>query len=384
MRPDARFMKMALDLAEKGVGSTSPNPVVGAVVVSDGEVVGRGFHRRAGEPHAEIIALDEAGERSKGATLYVTLEPCCHWGRTGPCADRVVSSGVFRVVVAMPDPNPKVAGGGIAFLKEHGVEVSVGLGRDRAARLNEPFIKSILTGLPLVVLKWAMTLDGRIASRLGASKWITSRPAREEVHRMRARYDAVLVGRATVERDDPELTVRHCKGRDPLRVIMDSLGRVPPGARCLPGAVVATVGAPPERISELERKGAEVLCLPSENGRVAWNPLLEVLAKRGITSLLVEGGSEVAASALRAGVVDKVAAFVAPTILGGVSALGPVGGEGAATPDEGTRLVISAVDSLEGDLLIQAYVKDSAILRYYEEEGISIVYRHSGRDGKGM
>jgi diaminohydroxyphosphoribosylaminopyrimidine deaminase/5-amino-6-(5-phosphoribosylamino)uracil reductase len=377
-------MDMALDLAQMGVGYTSPNPVVGAVVVNDGEVVGRGFHRRAGEPHAEVIALEEAGERAKGATLYVTLEPCCHWGRTGPCAERVVSSGISRVVVAMVDPYPKVAGGGIALLRQSGVEVSVGLGKERAARLNEPFIKFILTGRPLVVLKWAMTLDGRIASRLGVSKWITSMPAREEVHRMRARYEAVLVGRTTVERDDPELTVRHCEGRDPLRVILDSHGRVPPGARCLPGAVVATAGVPPERARELERRGAEVLHLPPEDGRVAWNPLLEVLAGRGITSILVEGGSEVAASALKARVVDKVAAFVAPRVLGGASALGPVGGEGAIDPGEATQLVIAAADALGGDLLIEAYVKGSAIYGYYEGEGISVVHRHCGRDGKGI
>ncbi len=359
MTVDQEFMRLALELARRGAGLTSPNPMVGAVVVKEGRVIGSGFHRRAGGPHAEVLALDEAGAEARGADMYVNLEPCCHWGKTGPCVDRILEAGIARVVISMQDPNPRVSGRGMARLREEGVEVSLGLLKDEAARLNEPFIKWMLTGKPLVALKWAMTLDGRIATRQGESRWITSEDSRKEVHRLRAVYDAVLVGRGTVEKDDPSLTVRLVEGRNPRRIVLDTMGTVPLEARCLTEdgeTIVAVAGATPDRVDALRTRGATVLELTPKYGRVDWQSLLDALAAMDITSVLVEGGAEVAASALEAGVVDKVLAFIAPRILGGRDALGPVGGAGWRL-GEARDLEIRQVMRIGRDLMVEAYVK---------------------------
>lgn len=367
--PDVHYMSLALELAARGLGRTSPNPAVGAVIVNDGRIVGQGYHAYAGGPHAEIEALRQAGDAARGGTLYVTLEPCCHFGRTPPCTLSIIAAGIRRVVLAMVDPNPRVNCGGITELRRAGIDVTTGVCRREAARMNEGFLKLITTGLPLVVLKWAMTLDGKIATRTGSSRWITGPAARELVHRLRDRYDAVLVGRGTVERDDPQLTTRLAGGggRDPLRIILDSRAQVPPTARCLaPGGPAATIiattaAAPANRVERLREAGATVWTLPAAGEWVDWLPLLRALADAGVTSLLVEGGAAVHSSALAAGVVDKVIAFIAPSIIGGTAAPGPVGGLGVSEASAATPLDILSWQEVAGDIVIEAYTRRSPV-----------------------
>ncbi|OIQ58407.1 riboflavin biosynthesis protein RibD [Moorella thermoacetica] len=365
MQPqDAVFMARALELARQGLGRTSPNPAVGAVIVRDGRVVGEGYHRKAGTPHAEIHALRAAGEKARGATLYVTLEPCCHYGRTPPCTGAIIAAGIKRVVAAMADPNPRVAGGGFRALSQAGIEVETGLLADEARRLNEAFIKYITTGRPWVTLKMALTLDGKIATRTGAARWITGPAARERAHELRDIHDAVLVGIGTVLADDPELTTRlpDGRGRDAIRVILDSHLRLPLSARVVnlqseaPTLVVTTPSAPAAARKNLEARGVEVLILPEEDGRVAWQPLLAELSRRQVTSILVEGGAEVNATALAAGVVDKVVAFIAPKIFGGREAPAPVGGRGVADPATAWRLEKLAVERCGEDIMLSGYL----------------------------
>ncbi len=359
-------MRLALELAKKAEGFTSPNPLVGAVLVKDGEIVGTGYHARAGLPHAEIMALREAGEKAQGATLYVNLEPCCHRGRTGPCTEAVITAKIRKVVVAMADPNPLVAGKGIARLRQAGVEVAVGVLEAEAKRLNEVFSKYITTGLPFVVLKTAMSLDGKIATRRGESRWITSEQARIFGHRLRHRYDAILAGVGTVLADNPSLTARLPEGggRDPVRVVLDSSARTPPGAKIInraspaPTLIAVTPKAPAERVAALKEAGAEVLVLPpDEKGRVNLPLLMKELAGREITSVLIEGGAEVHASALNAGIVDKVAWLIAPRIIGGKEAPGPVGGQGAGRLDEAVPLQNVSVQRIGEDIYVEGYIR---------------------------
>ncbi|MDN5348040.1 MAG: diaminohydroxyphosphoribosylaminopyrimidine deaminase [Clostridia bacterium] len=362
---DESYMQRALELARLGLGRTSPNPAVGAVVVSRGEVVGEGYHQKAGTPHAEIHALQAAGSRAKGATLYVTLEPCCHFGRTPPCTKAIIAAGIRRVVAAMPDPNPRVSGKGLAELREAGLEVEVGVLAQEAQELNEAFIKYITSGRPWVTMKMAVSLDGKIATFTGASRWITGPESRLKAHQMRDTHDVVLVGIGTVLADDPLLTTRlpGGRGRDAARVILDSRLRIPLEARVVrlaspaPTLVATTAAAPPEKLAILQGKGVEVLILPSEEGRVSWPALLEALAARGWTSILIEGGAEVNASALAAGVVDKVVAFIAPKIIGGRSAPGAVGGEGAALPDCAWQLERIKLDRCGDDIMLTGYLR---------------------------
>lgn len=357
------FMRRALELACRGLGRTSPNPAVGAVIVKDQEIVGEGYHEKAGTPHAEVHALRQAGERARGATLYVTLEPCCHYGKTPPCTEALIAAGIKRVVAAMLDPNPKVAGGGIRRLREAGIEVRVGLLEAEARRLNEAFCKYITTGVPWVTLKMALTLDGKIATRTGASRWISSEVSRLKAHELRNTHDAVLVGIGTVLADDPELTTRIPGGRDAVRIILDSRLRLPLKARVVnltssaPTLVATTEQAPKERQEELARAGVEVVVLPAVEGKVSWPALLTTLAKRQITSILVEGGAEVNASALAWGVVDRVVAFIAPKIFGGKEAPSPVAGLGVAHPDEAWRLEKVEVERLGEDVMLTGLVK---------------------------
>lgn len=340
---DTAMMDEALALAQRAAGRTSPNPLVGAVIIADGQVVGRGFHARAGEPHAEVLALREAGGRARGATMYVTLEPCDHTGRTGPCTDALIAAGVRRVVVAMQDPDPQVDGRGIARLREAGIEVEVGLLEAQARRLNEFFIKHRRTGLPFVALKWAMSLDGRIAVRRGSPTSITGEATRQYVHGLRNVYDAALVGVGTVLADDPLLTCRLPAGtvpvpRHPLRVIVDSRLRTPPAARVVTGArevptlIATTRAAPEDRVEAMRRAGVEVIVLEQADGRVDLRALAAMLGGRGVLSVLVEGGAEVAASVLALGIADKVIASVAPRVIGGLGAPSPVEGAGVAGP----------------------------------------------------
>jgi len=326
-------MARALALAARGLGRTHPNPPVGAVFVRDGRVVGEGFHTRAGGPHAEIEALRRAGSRARGAELFLTLEPCTHHGRTPPCVEALLPLGLRRVVVATSDPNPRVRGRGIHRLRAAGVEVVLGPGRAEARELLAGFRSLMLAGRPLVTLKLAMTLDGRIAARGGDARWITGPEARRLAHRLRDRHDAVLVGAGTVRADDPRLTCRLPGGHDPIRVVLAGAGlELPSRARVLrPGGpptwVIAPRGAAPARVEALRRRGLEVMTLPARGGRVGFAAVARALGARGLTSVLVEGGATVAAGALRAGIVDRVVLFLAPLLLGGdgVPGIGALG-----------------------------------------------------------
>ncbi len=362
---DRAYMKEALELAARPGWRTHPNPMVGAVVVKRKRVIGRGYHRRAGGPHAEVLALREAGEGARGATLYVTLEPCCHHGRTPPCTDAVLSAGVSRVVAAMRDPNPEVAGGGIRTLRKGKVRVQVGLLGDKARRLNEAFCRRVRDGRPWVILKSAVSLDGKIATVTGDSRWITSAESRAHAHQLRDRVDAIVVGIGTVLADDPRLTARPKggKGRDPMRVILDGRLRIPLNAKALNRRsaasiiMAATRQADARRVRALRKRGAEVWILPSRDGRVSLKRVLSELAKREITTLLVEGGGRVAGSFVREGYVDRVAFYVAPLLVGGEDAPGPLRGKGAATLAGAWGLREVTVTPLGPDLLIEGYVQ---------------------------
>lgn len=361
---DRAFMARALALAEAGRGRVSPNPMVGALVVKDSRIVAEGFHARAGAPHAEVVALEAAGEAAQGATLYVTLEPCCHHGRTPPCAPRIVASGIRRVVAATLDPNPRVAGGGLAHLREAGIETVGGVLGPEAARLNEAFFTYMNCSRPFVTLKAAVSLDGKIATVTGESRWITGEAARRRVHEMRNEVDAVLVGIGTVLRDDPLLTTRlGIPGqRDPVRVIVDNMARLPLRARVInPGSAAPTVvavgpKAPDDKVERLREAGATVLVLSQSAPRVSLPSLMEALAAREITSVLIEGGAEIHASALAEEIVDKVAFFVAPILVGGRTAPSAVGGPGIEKLADALRLRDVRFTPLDQDLLIEGYV----------------------------
>lgn len=363
---DSQYMKMALELAGKAMGRTSPNPMVGSVVVRDGKVVGRGYHARAGTPHAEVHALRDAGEAARGATLYVTLEPCCHHGRTGPCTEAIINAGVGRVVAAMTDPNPLVAGQGLKRLEDAGIEIVAGVLEEEARQLNEVFIKYITTRRPFVVLKAAMSLDGKIATRTGDSRWVTGVPAREYVHRLRDRYDAIMVGVNTVLADNPSLTTRLAQGggRDPVRVILDSTARTPPEARILSpeaGAytiIATTERAPLERLRGLKSAGARVITVGAKSSGVDLTALMAELAELEITSVLVEGGGQVHASALAAGVADKAVWFIAPKLVGGIDAPGPVAGTGVEFMAEALKLERVNISRFGEDICVEGYIEN--------------------------
>jgi diaminohydroxyphosphoribosylaminopyrimidine deaminase/5-amino-6-(5-phosphoribosylamino)uracil reductase len=360
---DETFMRRALALAERGRGRTSPNPMVGAVVVRDGTIVGEGFHARAGAPHAEIEALAAAGGRAHGATLYVTLEPCNHRGRTPPCAPAVLTAGVRRVVAALADPNPFVAGGGAAALRAAGVAVETGLLADEAVAQNRVFVTAMRERRPHVTLKAGMTADGKIADVHGTARWITGEAARAEAHRQRAESDAIVVGVTTVLRDDPALTVRLPEPwpREPYRVVLDTAARTPASAKVItagsPGRAIVAVGetAPPPRVAALEATGATVLRCPTRDGRVGLDAVLAALFARDVRAVLVEGGGEVHAGFLEAGLVDRVTLFVAPLLLGGRTAPAVVGGGGRELKSA-VRLGPFSVRLVGADLLVEADV----------------------------
>jgi len=305
----AVVMARALRLAARAAGRTAPNPMVGAVLVAAGRVVGEGYHHAAGQPHAEVLALRRAGERARGATLHVTLEPCSHHGRTPPCADALIAAGVARVVVAMADPDPRVAGRGLARLRAAGLAVEVGEGEAEARALNRWYVTSRTLGRPRVLYKWAAGLDGAVAGP--GPVWLSSEASRREVHRLRDRLDAVLVGAGTVLADDPRLTVRALRGRDPLRVVADRRAATPPAARVLPALICVGAEAPPERVRALARAGAEVVEAATPAA------ILAALHARGCLGVLLEGGPTLAAAFLTAGLIDEVAAIVTPRLLGG-------------------------------------------------------------------
>jgi diaminohydroxyphosphoribosylaminopyrimidine deaminase/5-amino-6-(5-phosphoribosylamino)uracil reductase len=356
-------MHEALDLASGVLGRTRPNPAVGAVIVRDGQVVGRGQTQPPGRPHAEIMALQQAGELARGAHLYVSLEPCTHHGRTPPCTDAIIAAGIARVSLAVRDPNPIVHGRGVAALREAGIEVDEGDGAPRARRILNGYWRWITDGRPWVSAKYAMTLDGKLATRSGDARWITSAASRALVHQMRDRTDAIMAGINTVLADDPALTARPggvpSSDRQPLRVIVDSKGRFPESAAMLrePGeTLVATVSMADDHEQRLRGLGVHVVRFESADGRVPLGDLLRELGTRGMTTVFVEGGGELLGALLDAGLIDRLYAFIAPVLVGGSQA--PTwGGVGRGTMSEAVRLHRTTIQHLEGDILISGYLR---------------------------
>lgn len=362
------YMEMALALAERGVGWTAPNPAVGAVVVTDGKVVGRGWHKACGGPHAEVFALDEAGEAARGGDIYVTLEPCNHTGKTPPCTEKILASGIRRVFIAMEDPNP-VASGGIERLRSQGLTVTCGILKERAEALNEGFIKHVRTGRPFVIAKSASTLDGRTATSTGHSQWITGEKARRHVHELRHAVDAILVGIGTVTADDPSLTCRlESGGKDPMRLILDSRLSIDEEARVLrlksDSGTVLVCGKIPDDAHETLRKkerltaaGARVLEVPLKEGRVDLDALMGILGAEKIQSLLIEGGARILKSALDAKIVDKFRLYIAPKLLTGDDGFPITAGKGPLSMDEALSLTRITVRHFDNDVMIEGYLE---------------------------
>jgi diaminohydroxyphosphoribosylaminopyrimidine deaminase/5-amino-6-(5-phosphoribosylamino)uracil reductase len=365
MTADELYMRRALDLARQGEGRTCPNPPVGAVIVSGENIVGSGFHPAAGQPHAEMFALREAGELARNATAYVTLEPCSHQGRTGPCADALVKAGIKRVVVGVQDPNPLVAGRGLALLKEHSITVQIGPCEHECRRLIAPFARHVATGTPFVTMKSAVTLDGKTATSLGESRWISNEQSRLAVHQLRNRVDGIMVGVGTVLRDNPRLTTRiEGTGRDPLRIVVDSTLRTPLQAAVVTTdstartLIATTPQASKEKIRELEKAGVEILiCNEREGSGVDLHDLLRQLGQYPLQHLLLEGGAILNQSFLNAGLVDRVMVFVAPLLLGGSDGKGMFSGYGPQFLSGAVQLAELRVTEVAGDLLIEGEVQ---------------------------
>ncbi len=363
MEKAEEYMRRALYLAAQARGRTSPNPMVGAVIVNNGKIVGEGYHKKPGTPHAEVHAIQQARGQSNGAALYVNLEPCCHWGRTPPCIQAIIQAGISSVVMAMPDPNPLVAGKGKMELEAHDIAVQSGICEQEARKLNEAYIKYITTGLPFVILKSAISLDGKIATSTGESKWITSEASRRRVHELRDAADAILVGIGTVLQDNPSLTTRlpEREGKDAVRVIVDSNARIPTSAKILnldspaPTLIAVTPNAPTEKLAQLNECGAETLIIPELNGRVNLKVLMKKLAERELTSVLIEGGGEINASALKEGIVDKIMIFIAPKLIGGQTAPGPFS-TGIEHLSDAVELHDIQVSQIGEDILVEGYI----------------------------
>jgi diaminohydroxyphosphoribosylaminopyrimidine deaminase / 5-amino-6-(5-phosphoribosylamino)uracil reductase len=358
---DGQWMTRALELAERGRGYVEPNPLVGAVVVRDGKVVGEGWHATYGQAHAEVNALAAAGEAAKGATLYVTLEPCCHQGKTPPCTDAILHAGIRRVVVAMLDPYPAVAGQGAHLLEKSGLLVEIGMEEEKSRRLNAPYLKLVTAGKPYIHAKWAMTLDGKIATYTGESKWISNKQAQERVHALRGRMDAIVAGIGTVLADDPLLTTRPPGSRVAARIILDSSLRLPADSRLAKSArdapvwIATAAGAPEDRASALRQLGCEVFPIDVVAGKVSVSALLSELGKRRFTNVLVEGGSQVLGSFLDADSIDEVHAFIAPCLVGGGSAKTPVGGQGVARLGDALRLIDWHTEQIDGNIYFHGW-----------------------------
>lgn len=378
-------MRRALELARLGAGMTSPNPMVGAVLVKRGRIIGEGYHRAAGEAHAEVAAFLSATGSVAGATLYVTLEPCSHHGRTPPCAPMLIEGKIARVVAPHADPNPLVAGQGFRMLRAAGIQVDVGLMEEEARRLNEFFITFHRLNRPFIISKWAMTLDGRIATESGDSRWISNERSRTYVHELRARVDAVMVGIGTVILDNPMLNVRlkDYEGRQPKRIILDGNLRIPLRAKCLDGAppgqviIVTSDSAPVEKVRRLEQAGHEVLVLRSRRGLIDVKEMIGALPRWNVQSVLCEGGSSMHGALLNARLVDKVVAFVAPKLVGGEGARGPVSGWGVPLMRKAPTLEHVTIQHFDGDVCIEGYVPDSC--RYLKPLGSPPTSRRARR-----
>ncbi|MFH1646125.1 MAG: bifunctional diaminohydroxyphosphoribosylaminopyrimidine deaminase/5-amino-6-(5-phosphoribosylamino)uracil reductase RibD [Chloroflexota bacterium] len=361
MENDERFMKEALRLARRGLGRTSPNPMVGAVIVREGRVIGQGYHHYFGGPHAEIDAIREAREDISGATMYVTLEPCRHYGKTPPCTDAIVRKKLGRVVIGTLDPFPEMRGRSVEVIQQHGIETRVGVLEAECRSLNEAYIKYTTTGLPFITVKFAETLDGRIAAATGSSRWISSAASQRLAHRLRATHDAVLVGAGTVLADDPELTVRLAKGRNPTRIVLDSKLRIPAGARVLADQgkaktlVATTPAADGKKLAELVERGIEVVTVPADaRGEVDLRALLPALGQRQIASVLVEGGAATITSFLRLGLADRLVAIVAPKLMGkGIEAVGELD---IRDVDKAIKLTFTRTYRSGEDIVVEARV----------------------------
>lgn len=354
-------MELAIKLAKKGEGKVNPNPMVGALIVKDGTIIGEGYHEKYGEGHAEVNAFKSLKEDPSGATMYVTLEPCSHYGKTPPCVDKIIQSKIKRVVIGMIDPNPLVSGNGVDKLKRAGIEVKVGVLEDKCKKLNEIFIKYILTKNPFVVLKTAMSLDGKIATRTGESKWITSEKSRLEVHNLRNKLSAIMVGVNTVIKDNPELTCRIENGNDPIRIIVDSTLKIPMDSKVLQNKdnktiIVTTKRANINSMQELLKKNIQVIIIEEKNGQVDLSALIKKLGELGIDSILLEGGSTLNYSALEENIVDKVMVYIAPKIIGGESSKTPVGGRGIDKLNDAFKLKNIAINILNEDILVEGYI----------------------------
>ena len=360
---DHEFMSRALQLAARGRGSVEPNPLVGCVIVRDEQIVGEGFHARFGGPHAEVAALRAAGALARGGTMYVTLEPCCHFGKTPPCTDAVIAAGIARVVAAMRDPFAAVAGAGLQQLQAAGIQLDVGAGADEAIALNSPYLKLLATGRPWVIAKWAMTLDGKIATRSGDSRWISNEASRAVVHELRGRVDAILVGRGTVERDDPLLTARPAGPRVATRVVLDSRATLAENsqlvrsARQTPVLVAVSREASVENRDRLAASGCEVFLCDANTRADRLRQLLEELGRRRHTNVLVEGGAELFGTCFAAREVDEAHVFIAPKFAGGAAAASPIAGEGVEKIVEAPRLVGVQVRALDGDVYVSGRVQ---------------------------
>ena len=358
-------MKRAIKLAKKGIGYTNPNPLVGAVIVKNDKIIGEGFHEIYGGPHAEVNAFNNAVEDVKGATMYVTLEPCSHFGKTPPCANLIVEKGISKVIIGMKDPNPLVAGKGIEILKDSRIEVEVGILEEDIKKLNEIFIKFITTKKPFCILKTAMTLDGKIASVTGNSKWITNEESRVYVHKLRHQVLAIMVGIDTVIADNPKLTTRltNKNGLDQIRVIVDTTGRIPLDSNVLNiNSEAITIVATTNKINSvmikaIEEKGAKVMITPLKAGRVDLENLMIQLGEMNIDSILLEGGSTLNFSALEQGIVDKVIAFISPKIIGGEQAKTPVGGKGIENMGDAIALENINISRFHEDIMIEGYLR---------------------------
>lgn len=359
---DSAYMKIALQLAEKGCGWTSPNPMVGAVIVKNGKIIGQGWHEKYGQLHAERNALAACTEDPKGATMYVTLEPCCHYGKQPPCVNAIIDAGIERVVIGSGDPNPLVSGKGVQTLREHGIRVTEHILKEDCDRLNQIFFHYILTKRPFVVMKYAMTMDGKIAAYTGASKWITGEPARNYTGRQRHRYTGIMVGVGTVLTDDPMLNCRVENTKSPIRIICDTNLRTPIHAQVVSTAkqiptILATCCRDRERQLLYEEKGCRILVLEEQNGHVNLNQLMEELGREQIDSILLEGGGTLNWAALQSGIVQKVQAYIAPKLFGGETAKTPVEGAGVKSPLDAFHLKNSTVVQLGEDFLIEGEVE---------------------------
>lgn len=358
---DNDYMRLALQLAEKGCGWTAPNPMVGAVIVKDGQIIGQGWHEKYGQPHAERNALAACTVDPRGATMYVTLEPCCHYGKQPPCVDVILAAGIRRVVIGSADPNPLVAGKGVAILRAHGIEVTEKVLQDECDRLNRVFFHYITTKHPFVVMKYAMTMDGKIAAYTGASRWVTGEAARSHVQQQRHRYSGIMVGVGTVLADDPSLTCHMEGGKNPVRIICDTHLRTPQQSQVVMTAkaiptILATCCTDPSRHAPYIQTGCRVLCLNEKHGHVDLSQLMNRLGQEQIDSILLEGGGTLHWAALESGIVQQVQAYIAPKLFGGKTAKTPVEGMGVPTPDTAFRLKNSRMIRLGEDFLIESEV----------------------------